>query len=66
MSGTVPPLAFLSPCHGILHVGATLPVTGVTDHFWYTCLLGLLASVTDGSWPCIVSLICQHIFRNHW
>jgi len=22
----------------------------VADHFYYSCLLGLLASVTDGSW----------------
>jgi len=26
--------------------------------FWYSCLLGLLASFTDGSWPCVISLIC--------
>ena len=35
----------------------------VADHFWYSCLLGLLASVMDGSWPCVISLICQCIFR---
>ena len=28
---------------------------GVADHFQYSCFLGLLASVTDGSWPCVVS-----------
>jgi len=38
----------------------------VADHFWYSCLLGLLVSVTDGSWPCSVSLICQYMFRNQW
>jgi len=38
----------------------------VADNFWYICLLGLLVSVTDGSWPRIVSLICQRMFRNHW
>ena len=27
----------------------------VAEHFSYICLLGLLASVTDGSWPCVVS-----------
>jgi len=27
----------------------------VADHFQYSCFLGLLASVTDGSWPCVVS-----------
>jgi len=25
---------------------------------FYICFLGLLASVTDGSWPCVVKLIC--------
>jgi len=25
---------------------------------WYNCLLGLLASVTDGSWPWVISLSC--------
>jgi len=29
-------------------------------------LLGLLASVMDGSWPCVVSLICKREFRNRW
>jgi hypothetical protein len=36
----------------------------VADHFWYICFLGLLASVTDGSWPCITSLIHPCMFRN--
>jgi hypothetical protein len=27
----------------------------VADHFQYSCFLGLLASVTDGSRPCVVS-----------
>ena len=26
----------------------------LADHFYYSCFLGLLASVTDGSWPCVV------------
>ena len=25
------------------------------ERFQYICFLGLLASVTDGSWPCVVS-----------
>jgi len=25
----------------------------VADHFWYSCLLGLLASVTDGLSTCV-------------
>jgi len=27
----------------------------VADHFYYSCFLGLLASVTEGSWPRAVS-----------
>ena len=32
----------------------------VAEHFWYICLLGSLASFTDGSEPYVVSLNCQH------
>jgi hypothetical protein len=37
----------------------------VADHFLYSCLLGLLASVMDGSWPYIISIICQCMFSYH-
>jgi len=40
--------------------------TTVTKHFLYICFLGLLASVTDGSWPCVISLICPCMIKNHW
>jgi hypothetical protein len=34
-------------CHAeIVKMGK---ITTVAEHFWYICLLGLLASVTDGS-----------------
>jgi len=38
----------------------------VAEHFWYICFLGLLASVTGSSWPYIISLNCQHMFKNRW
>jgi len=30
-------------------------IWGVAENFLYICLLGLLTSVTDVSWPCVVS-----------
>jgi len=38
----------------------------VAEHFLHICFLGLLASVTDGSWPYVVSLNCQRMFKNCW
>ena len=35
----------------------------VAEHFWHSCLLGLSASVTDGSQPYVLGLICQSVFR---
>ena len=35
----------------------------VAEHFRYICLLGLLASVTDGSQPYVLGFIWQRIFR---
>ena len=39
------------------------PVLSVAEHFWYISFFDLLASVTGGSWPCAVKLICQRILR---
>ena len=37
-----------------VHTGMITMHHTVAEHFLYICFLGLLASVTDGSWPCVV------------
>ena len=37
----------------------------VADDFWYSSLLGLLASFMGGSQPYFTSLNCQCMFKNH-
>jgi len=52
--------------YGFIHSCSIFNMKDVADHFWYICFLGLLASVTDGSWPCVISLIHSCMFRNGW
>ena len=34
---------------------------GCSRSFWYICLLGLLASVTDGSWLCVMFNLSMYV-----
>ena len=47
-----------SPCKEFINYKGT-----VAKHLLYSCLLGLPASVMDGSQPYVLGLICQCIFR---
>jgi len=44
--------------------GGEAITNGVVERFWCICLIGSLASVTDGSWPYVIGLDCQCMFKN--